>query len=105
MPAANGNSTMADLITEYRSIKEQVDALEARKKEIATRFKAGLAAFGVNSIKLPVNGEQFQLRIATRTSHSCQWDALRAQHPELYTEFVSDRTTEYVDVRQVRNEA
>jgi hypothetical protein len=94
--------TMEQLIQKYQALKAQIEELEAAKKDIAGKFKAGLTAFGVAALRIPVGDQTFQLKITSRATHSCQWEAFKAVHPDLYAQFVSDGSTQYVDVRPVR---
>jgi hypothetical protein len=99
--AANNQNSMEALIAQYRELKAKIEDLEAQKREIADKFKAGLTAFGVDVARVPVNSVIYQLKIVNRATHSCQWEAFKANHPELYEEYVNDGTAQYVDVRPV----
>jgi hypothetical protein len=94
--------SMDQLVQKYQSLKEQIEALETEKKEIAKKFRQGLDAFGVQALKIPVGDEMYQLKITSRATHSCQWEAFKNVHPDLYAQYVVDSATEYVDVRKVR---
>jgi hypothetical protein len=96
-------SSLEGLIAQYRELKEQIRVLEEAKKEITERFKAGLAAFGVESAQVNLDGTVFQLKLTERETHSCQWAALQELHPAIYEEFVTDRYISYIDVRAVGN--
>jgi hypothetical protein len=101
MPAPSTTMSMEQRILRYRELKEQIDALEAEKKQISEAFKAGLAAFGVEVMQVPVGNDTFQLKLASRATHSCQWEMFKNLHPEIYAELVVDSSTNYVDVRKV----
>ena len=94
--------TIEQLIQKYQTLKAQIEELESAKKEIATKFKTGLMAFGVTALRIPVGDQTFQLKLASRTTHSCQWEAFKNVHPDLYAQFVVDGSTQYVDIRAVR---
>ena len=95
---------MEELIKKYLELKEQIAALEEQKKSISARFKAGLAALEVGSMKVPVDDKVYQVKFVSRASHSVQYEAFKNLHPEIYAQFVSDSNVEYVDVRKVNGE-
>jgi hypothetical protein len=98
-------STIQTLVNSYLELKAQIEVLEAQKKQIAMQFKEGLTAFGIDFVQVPVGDKTYQLKLATRETHSCQWAAFKGVHPELYAEFVTDGSSTYVDVRPVTNGA
>jgi predicted phage-related endonuclease len=96
-------NTLKELVESYLELKAQIEVLEAQKKQIATQFKTGLQAFGIDVVQVPANDLTYQLKLTSRETHSCQWAAFKGVHPELYAEFVTDGQSTYVDVRPVNN--
>lgn len=88
-------------ITRYNELKAQISELEFQKKEISKSFKTGLEALAIDVMRVNVSGDVYQLKLSSRATHSCQWEMFKSLYPSLYEEFVTDGTSEYVDVRKI----
>ena len=94
--------SMEDMVKDYVELKNLIAKLEQAKKALNEQMANGLQAFGIDSFQLKVDELNYQLRKVSREYHSCNWDGLKMNHPDIYSEFVVDAETSYVEVRQVK---
>lgn len=83
-------------IARYIEIKNQMEALDAERKQIADSLRSELEAQSATSIK--VNG--FKVSIVSRITHSVNWKLFVDSYKELYNILVTDKNVEYVEVRK-----
>jgi hypothetical protein len=102
LPQQQLQATSQEKLARFLELRDTIKLLTEEKKTILNSLKDDLSALGNPNLRVIVNGATFQIRIATRIAHSVAWDAFQLAHPEIYGQFITGISSEYVEVREIQ---